>query len=593
MIDRKTKLRWRRLYRQKYRQVEDLGTQAEEGLERHFIKRLGRLLAVRRFVLTWLTLLVLLASASMFQLSRLSGYYQELAPAPGGTFTEGVVGMFTNANPLYATSAADTSVARLVFSGLMRYDEQNQLVTDLAEKVDIDERGSRYTVTLRPRLRWQDGTPLTSADVIYTYQTIQNPDAKSPLFGGFQGVKVEAPDARTVVFTLPTVLSAFPQALTNGIVPRHLLQSIPPEQLRTARFNTAMPIGAGPFKWQAIEVTGASQDTREERIGLITNEYFHREPAKLQQFIIRTFRDEKRMLAAYEDGELIGMSGLTSLPDTTRELSDTREHDIPLTAAAMVFFKTTQEPFTDVKVRQALTQAVNVPEVIAALGRPAVVVRGPLLTSHIGFDKGLAQLPFDTAAANRLLDEAGWRAGTDGLRSKDGRPLTFPLYAQSTSEYAAITAALQKDWRAVGINVEVIQQSDADLQSIVSRHEYAAVLYGISLGTDPDVFAYWHSSQADPRSPSRLNLSEYRSAPADRALEAGRSRSDASVRAAKYRPFLEAWRTDAPALALYQPSFLYVTRGDIYNFNPKTINSTADRFASVENWMIRQEKITR
>src|SRR6185503_418921 len=116
-----------------------------------------------------------------------------------------------------------------------------------------------------------------------------------------------------------------------------------------------------------------------------------------------------------------------------------------------------------------------------------------------------------------------------------------------TSEYAAVTAALQKAWKAVGVDVQVTQLSDIDLQSVVSRHEYSAVLYGISLGTDPDVFAYWHSSQADPRSTSRLNLSEYTSVTADRALEAGRSRSDPSVRAAKYRPFLDVWRADAPA----------------------------------------------
>jgi peptide/nickel transport system substrate-binding protein len=593
MIDRKTKLRYRRLFRQKYRQVEDLSTQAEEGLEQHFIKRLGNLLAVRRFVVTWVLLMVLLIAGSIYQLDSLSSYYQELGPAPGGTYTEGVVGMFTNANPLYATGTADSAVSRLVFSGLMKYDQNNQLVGDLAEKLDVDERGNRYTVTLRPNLRWQDGQPLTSADVLYTYQTIQNPDARSPLFGGFKGIQIEAPDAHTIIFSLPTALSSFPHALTSGIVPRHLLQSIPPGQLRAARFNTAAPVGSGPFKWQAIEVTGTSQDAREERIGLIANEFFYRQPAKLQQFIIRTFRDESRMMDAYERGELIGMTGLTSLPDNIRSVSNTHEHRIPLTAATMVFFKLTQEPFTDVKVRQALTQAVDVPKVLKTLGYPAIIVRGPLLSSQIGYAKDVTQLPFDTLTAQRLLDEAGWRAGADGVRAKDGRPLTFQLFAQSTSEYAAVTAALQKAWKAIGVDVQVTQLSDIDLQSVVSRHEYSAVLYGISLGTDPDVFAYWHSSQADPNSPSRLNLSEYTSVAADKALEAGRSRSDASVRAAKYRPFLETWRADAPALALYQPHFLYVTRGQVFNFDPKTLNTTADRLWNAENWMIRQEKVTK
>lgn len=592
MITRTTKLRWRRLFRKKYRQVEDMGVVAEENLERHFFKRLSRLTKVRRFVASWLMLVTLLIAGSVVQLRSLSPLYQTLQPAPGGTYTEGVVGTFTNANPIYATSAADSAVTKLIFSGLMKYDQNNQLVGDLAERIDVDERGIRYTVTLREGLRWQDGQPLTAADVLFTYKTIQNPDARSPLSGGWQGITIETPNPRLIVFTLPSVLSAFPYSLTNGIVPKHLLESTPPAQLRTARFNTIAPMGSGPFKLRAIEVAGTTQDAREERIGMVPNEHFNREPAKLDQIIIRTFRDEARMLSAYRDGELSGMAGLASLPDDLRSEEDLIEYNTPLTAAVMVFFKTTQEPFNTVKVRQALVQAVDVPVAVQKIGYPAIIVKGPLLTSQLGFDKNTTQLPYDVAAANRLLDEAGWVRGTDGMRSKDGQPLTFQLSAQSISEYAAITGELQKAWRAVGVDAQVILQSDSDLQGVVSRHDYQAVLYGISLGTDPDVFAYWHSSQANPRAATRLNLSEYNSTQADRALEAGRTRSDASVRAVKYRPFLEAWRGDAPALALYQPQFLYVTRGQVHNFAPRVLASGTDRFANVENWMIRQEKVT-
>ena len=102
------------------------------------------------------------------------------------------------------------------------------------------------------------------------------------------------------------------------------------------------------------------------------------------------------------------------------------------------------------------------------------------------------------------------------------------------------------------------------------------------------MFAFWHSSQASSRSGSWLNFSEYQSGIADRALEAGRTRDDPAVRAVKYKPFLEAWRNDAPALSLYQPRFLYVARGKIHNFNPKQFNAPSDRYTNVENWMIRE-----
>jgi len=259
----------------------------------------------------------------------------------------------------------------------------------------------------------------------------------------------------------------------------------------------------------------------------------------------------------------------------------------------MVFFKNTIEPFNDPIVRKALVLAVDVASATKDLEYPVILAKAPLLASQLGYDKTLTQLPYDTDTASKLLDASGWVKGPDGIRSKAGKVLSFQLSAQSTSEYTAVTGYLQKAWRDIGVDAQVMLQSDADVQGIVSRHDYEAVLYGISLGTDPDVFAYWHSSQADPRAPSRLNLSEYISTGADKALEAGRTRSDAAIRASKYRPFLEAWRSDAPALALYQPRFLYVTHGDVAGFAPKVLNTPTDRFNAIEGWTIRQQKVSK
>lgn len=589
MIDRTTKLRWRRRVRRRRRQVEDLGIQTEEHLERHFFRRLSRLGEVRRFVLSWLLLLILLIAGSVFQTLSLSHYYQKLTPVPGGSFSEGIIGSFTNANPLYATGPVDSAAAKLIFSSLFTYDQHNKLVGDLADKWSVDDRGIRYTITLKKDVHWHDGKPLTAADVVFTYQTIQNPDARSPLFSSWQGIKVEAQDDRTVVFTLPNILSSFPYALTNGIVPKHVLGSVPVGQLRSDRFNNVNPVGSGPFKWERVEVSGDTPDTREERVGLVANTAYYNDKPKLQNFIIHTYKDEKHILASFAHGELNAMVGVTTAPDTLQKQTETHEYDIPLTGEIMVFFKTSQPALSDVHVRQALVQSVNVSKVVEGLGYPAILAREPLLQDMLGFDKNLQELPFDTKQANTLLDQAGWVKDKNGIRTKDNKPLTIHLYAQSNSEYAYITGELQKAWHDIGIDVQVALQNDTDLERVVNNHEYDALLYGVSLGNDPDVFAYWHSSQADPRS-SHLNLSEYKSSVADKALEAGRTRLDPTVRAVKYKPFLEAWRSDAPALALYQPRFVYLTRGSLFNFNPNVLNVATDRYNNVSNWMIRQAK---
>ncbi len=591
MIDRKIKLKWRRRYRHSRQQVQGMGQHAEEHLERHFFKRLNQLWDVRRFIIAWLLLVVLLIGGLVLQIRNLSHYYQKSQPTPGGIYTEGILGSFTNANPLYASSTVDVAVSHLVFAGLFKTDSHNRLVGDLADRYDVDNRGIVYTVHLRPNLLWQDGRPLTSADVAFTYQVIQNPDAQSPLHDSWQNITIKALDPQTISFTLPTALGSFIYSLTTGIVPQHVLDGRPMTQLRSVPFNNAHPIGAGPFQWQNIEVVGTTPETREERIGLVPFVQYHDGAPKLSNFIIRAFHDEKRLVKSFQDDELTAMAGINAVPEALKTNKNVVEYDVPLTSAVFVFFKTSQEVLQDVKVRRALVLAANTADVINGLGYPVITVRGPLLSSQVGFDKSLAQPAQNISEASKLLDDAGWHQDNGGIRTKAGKPLTFRLYSQNTSEYTYVTQVLQKQWRAVGVDIQVYLQDSSDMQSVLAFHNYDALLYGVALGIDPDEFAYWHSSQADLRANNRLNFSEYRSNVADKSLEAGRSRSDASLRSVKYKPFLQAWRDDAPGLALYQPRFLYLTHGKIFGFEPTTMNADVDRYANIQNWMIKQTKV--
>lgn len=589
MVDRATKLRWRRRFKRSQKQVETMGQQAEDRLEQHFFKRLGRLGGVWRFVITWVLLFILLVGGVVAQSRGLSRFYQTLQPAPGGTYTEGIVGSFTNANPLYATSAVDASVARLVFSSLLQYDSQDQLIGDLAETLDVDDKGSVYTVTLKEGVMWQDGQPLTAEDVVFTYQTIQKPDAKSPLQPNWQNVTIEAVNDRTVVFTLPHALASFPHSLTNGIVPKHLLDNIPASQLRSVSFNTSSPVGSGPFAWETVQVSGDNPETREEQIGLVAfDNYFAGKP-KLNRFILRAFHNEEQLTRSFERGELTAAGGLDAAPEPTPSTASMQVYSVPLNAEAMIFLKLSNPILSEKPVRQALVKATNTAEIIQGLGYPVVAAKSPLLASHIGYDPSKVQFGYDLEAAKAQLESAGWVVGPDGIREKNGQKLAISLYTQSSDQYAYVAQVLQQQWRAAGVALEVVLQPDIDLQSTLAFHNYDALLYGITVGNDPDVYVYWHSSQADIRSSNRLNFSEFNSRVVDNSLEAGRSRLDATLRAAKYVPFLDTWREEAPAIALYQPRYLYITRDIVYGFEPTRFNNPVDRFANVTNWMIREE----
>lgn len=581
------KLRLRRRLRRRQHQVEDFGSQTEKGLERNFFGRLNKLGQVWRFVTAWLLLFMLLLGCLVAQNQALSGYYQKAGPVPGGMYTEGVLGSFTNANPLYAASDVDTTVSHLLFASLFHYDNNNKLVGDLAESWQVDDKGTTYTVRLRPHLTWQDGQPLTASDVAFTYHTIQNPDAQSPLNGSWQNVTITAVDSRTVTFKLANPLSSFIYTLTNGIVPAHILQSTPPSDLRSVSFNTAQPVGAGPFQWYAIQVSGSGPENAEVQIALKPFAGYWRGAPKLKSFVVHAFADQKAMIDAYKRHKITAMAGLSSVPAGIDGQSDSVIHNLQLTAATMVFFKTSSGILSDVNVRRALIESINVPTVLEQLGYPAHPVKEPLLEGQTGYQARYAEPAYNVAQAKADLAKAGWQPDAKGMLHKNGQPLSFVLYADDNHEYAKVSAVLARQWRKVGVDVQVNLQPTEDFKNTLATHEYDAVLHGISIGVDPDVFVYWDSTQADVRSANRLNLSEYKSAAADKSLEAGRSRFDPALRAVKYQDFLASWQSDAPALALYQPRYLYITHGKVYGLTAHSINNGVNRLANVSQWMIR------
>ncbi len=591
MINRATKLRWRRRVKRSQQHVGNLGEQAEERLDKHFFKRLNRFIGIRRFVFSWILLFVLIGSGIVAQMRALSPFYQLLRSGQGGIYTEGIVGTFTNANPIYSTSAVDASAARLVFSSLMKYDADNNLVGDLSKKMTVNKSGTIYTVALRTNATWHDGEPLTADDVVFTYKTIQKADAKSPLLPNWQKVDIKAKDKYTVEFTLPHGLASFPHSLTNGIIPKHVLDHIPPAELRSASFNTVKPIGSGPFRWEAIQVVGNTPADREEQIGLIANNEYYKGPPKLERFVIRAFHDDQALEEALEDGEVSGASGLNTIPDSVEKSPVAREYSIPVTGEVMVFFKSSHNLLKYKAIRRALTHATNQNEIIAQLGYPVALAKGPLLVRHVGYDKNVTQYGNDVAKANTMLEKEGWKLGSDGIRRKGDQTLSFELLSQSDSQYGLVAQVLQQQWRKIGVDLKVTLRPDAELQTTIASHGYDALLYGITIGPDPDVYAYWHSSQADPRSSNRLNLAEFKSDAADVSLEVGRSRFEDKLRATKYKPFLEAWRSGAPAIALYQPRYLYITSNTLYGFEPKVINTSVDRYSNIENWAVRQDRV--
>jgi peptide/nickel transport system substrate-binding protein len=564
------------------------GRKADKHLEELLINRFDRLVDVKRFVVLWICLFLFLFFATVAQFRALTPYYKTLHPVAGGIYSEGVVGNFSNANPLYASSSADSAVSRLVFSGLFKYDVNNKLIGDLAKDYQLNKDQTVYTVHLKDGIKWHDGEKFTADDVLFTYHAIQNVESQSSLYANWQDIKVQKVNDSIITFELPNALSSFPHSLINGIIPVHKFKAVSPLQMRSNEFNTA-PVGTGPFEWKFVEVTGSSLDERRQHISLSAfGDYWAGKP-KLGGFSLTTFNSEEQLLAAFDKKQLNAISGIETVPERLATSNKFRVYKTPSTSEAMAFFNMSSPLLMDKDLRKALVSGVDKNQLNKVLGYGVNLVDSPLLPGQLGYSSSIVQPGYNLLAAKKTLDEAGWKEGQDGFRSKDGQPLKFTMTSQNTQEYTLVAGFLQKQWKQLGVKLSVNYYSGDDLQAtVIANHDYEILLYAINIGVDPDVFAYWDSTQISPDSQGHLNLSEYKSTMVDQALEAARTRDDSKIRKEKYKKFLATWVEDSPALALYQPNIFYLTRGAVYNYERKSTNNTADRYYNVHNWMIRQ-----
>jgi peptide/nickel transport system substrate-binding protein len=589
MANKIKRFRPRRSLRARKKLIIDTADSANKQLDRHIFRRFHNWGNARRFVVGWIALLTIITIGLFLQTRALNNDYQQTTFTKGGVYSEGLVGNVKNVNPIFLTeNTVDNSLSRLIFSGLLTYDENNNLVTDLAESYTSDEAAKKYIVQLRKDARWHDGVRLSADDVLFTYKTIQNTQTQSPLNSTWRGIKIEKTNDSEITFTLPNSYSPFPHLLTTGIIPRHILKSVEPEQLRSSRFNTVSPIGSGPFKFLDLEIRKVS-GVQSEIIQLIRNDNYYNSKVELEGITIYTYPDKKDVLDALQKKEINGAPLETSEDENFETIRYTQ------TSALYLFLNTSKEIVNDLKFREAVISAVQPGKVSAMLNYPVKVVRSPILKGQLGYNQDLNQKGYDLNAANVKLNEIGWTLKEgDQYRKKDGKELTLEFVSENTPEFLLMSEEIQKQLAQVGIKTNVTLEDPANLQQdTFSSKEYDLLLYSINIGPDPDVYVYWHSSQAEPGAKPGYNLSLYKSKKADNSLEAGRSRSDSAIRASKYQPFLEAWNNDVPAIGFHQPVVSYSRNIPVNNMNEKTINIPADRYNNAYSWQINVIKQTR
>lgn len=538
---------------------------------------------VRRATLLWVASIALVSLLSLLQLRSLRSYYMQYAGQPGGVYTEGITGSITTINPILAESGANADASRLVFSGLTRYSREANIEGDLAKSWTVSPDGRTYTFVLQPNITWQDGQPFSSADVAFTVSRIQNPDTRSPMASAWQGVEVTTPDAATVVVTLPVRYDAFLNSTTVGILPKHILQDTAASQLRISDFNQS-PIGTGPFA-----VTDF--DTENGSVTLASNERYFRGKPKLDGMILRVYSTQEELQSAFRKKQVMGMARAANSKGTSYGRGAVL-HSLTIPEEAALFMRTTSPLLGDAKVRNAIAAAVDRQDIIKSTlsgeAQPLVV---PALASQLPVAATYQVLDADLEKADRLLDEAGWKRAGNATRTKDGKELRLSLVTVQNEDYQAVSSQLNSQLAKIGVALDVEVFDATTLQrSYIAPRNYDALLYGLNAGADLDPYPYWHSSQA--KAPG-LNVSQYSSSAADKALVSARATTDPRVREVRLKSFLDTWAADAPAVMLYTPNYLYITQDDVRGVVAGDLVTAADRFYDIQNWTVYSELIPR
>lgn len=558
---------------------------------RFIVRRWDNAREVRRHIIAWLVLVVLLIGATVLQAGWYVNSYTTEAPVEGATYAEGVIDKLDTINPLFASTDSEQSASRLVFSSLLSYDRKNHLKGDLAATWEAREGGEAYRVTLKEGLRWHDGTPLTADDVLFTIELMRNPSvlADAELQRTWTQVDAQKIDEKTIEFTSPGKFSPFLHALTFGVVPKHILGKTPPERIRESEFGRN-PIGSGPFKFQDIQII--NPDENRVVVQFEANKKYHGGAPRLSRFQLHTYMDGEQLKQGFLSGEINAAIGLSSneLIEVERARPLAQKSQAGLYNGTFAFFNTQSTMLRGSDVRRALTMATNRTDIIKALGGNALPLDGPLLRSQYDSAGVKGQLAPSRAEAGKVLDRAGWKLGKDGIRYKGQTPLRISVLAPRDGDYADIAEELTAQWRKIGVDVKTeLMKSDTFIQNVIRPRAYDVLIYEIELGVDPDSYAYWHSSQTGMNG---RNLSNYDSPLVDEVLQSARTVTGEGLRDAKYRAFVQQWAKDAPAVALFRPTIHYISTGNSISVPAQgDLSSNVGRFRAVEYWSVSRDVV--
>lgn len=518
-----------------------------------------------------------LSSIFLLGIFLLTGCTEAEQSRPSDTITIAISSDPKRLNPVFLTDFISYSVSSLIFRGLTRFDKNMDIIPDIADSWEIARNGREIRFHLKQGVKWHDGVELTAEDVVFTYRTVVSPQTATHHSSHFGPVKeVKALDRYTVSVSYSEPYGSALESWIFGIIPKHILNN---DNVHDASFDQA-PVGTGPFRLK--------QWVRGQKLWLESFDGYYDGRPGIKNVFVRIIPDTATQLMELKAGGVDVME-LTPMQyqneaNTGKLASDFIKHRAGSFRYGFLGLNLLDARFRDKMVRQAISHAIDkeaiINSVLMGLGSPAT---GPYPPEVWYYSKNASYFKYDPHKALALLEQAGWKKGTDGILRKDGSLMSFTILTNyENKEHLKTAQIIQSNLKAIGIRTDIrTLEWQAFRHNVIGKHDFEAVVLSRAYLWDPDVYDLWHSSKTKE---DDWNFLSYKNPEVDLLLERGRQTMARDERRQIYQRVHELLAEDQACVFLYNADLLFISRRSIQGIEP----SPAGMFHDMANWKLKK-----
>ena len=487
-------------------------------------------------------------------------------------------------NPMLASSAVVGDISMFLFSYAVRYNDKAEPIPDALVEIptiengDVSKDGLTLKYKLRENIKWHDGVPMTSKDLWFTWKCVMNPHNNVVTTDGYKDIaSIDYSDPHVAVIHMKRVYAPYLQQIfgVNGNAPilaEHLLAKLNDDKgsFNNAPYHSA-PVGSGPFKFVSWQ--------RGSTVRMEVNPDFYLGKPKLNEVVFSIMPDENTMLTQLRTHEIdMAVHGSGGLWNQYKNIPGTVAVHPQIYTYDHLDFNLAHPPFDDVKVRRALAYAIDRKAILEklyhGLGELAPADESPTIGK--AYNPNVATYPYDPAKARATLDADGWKAGSDGVRVKNGKRLSFNIQTQNESTLGLrIQEIVQRYWHDVGVEA-IVKNAPTSLFfdntkiGILQGGHYDVATFAWTAAADPDDSAIY---SADNLAPGGQNSLFWKDPVATKAMTDALTTVDFSKRKADYYIVQERLASEVPTIVLFFRQEPVVYNTDLKGFSSSPVIS--------------------